>query len=207
MDEKKYLKRAVRFAMADIAKSVLLLIAASCIGYIFETLGFAEANIITVYVLAVLIISVVTINRIYSLISSVVSVLVFNFLFTYPKFTLHAYDQGYPVTFLIMFTAAFLTGTLAARLKDSAKQSAQSEFRTKVLFETNQLLQQAKDREGIVSDTAYQLLKLLNRDIVFYNEEGGALKNPKFYPANADSKLAGYQGGRRNQGSALGIGT
>lgn len=195
MDEKKYLKRAVRFAMADIAKSVLLLIAASCIGYIFETLGFAEANIITVYVLAVLIISVVTINRIYSLISSVVSVLVFNFLFTYPKFTLHAYDQGYPVTFLIMFTAAFLTGTLAARLKDSAKQSAQSEFRTKVLFETNQLLQQAKDREGIVSDTAYQLLKLLNRDIVFYNEEGGALKNPKFYPANADSKLAGYQGG------------
>ena len=93
MDEKKHLKRAVRFAMADIAKSVLLLIAASCIGYIFETLGFAEANIITVYVLAVLIISVVTINRIYSLISSVVSVLVFNFLFTYPKFTLHAYDQ------------------------------------------------------------------------------------------------------------------
>ena len=39
------------------------------------------------------------------------------------------------------------------------------------------------------------MLKLLNRDIVFYNEEGGALKNPKFYPANADSKLAGYQGG------------
>lgn len=194
MDEKKYLKRAVRFAMADIAKSVLLLIAASCIGYIFETLGFAEANIITVYVLAVLIISVVTVNRIYSLISSVVSVLVFNFLFTYPKFTLHAYDQGYPVTFLIMFTAAFLTGTLATKLKDSAKQSAKSEFRTKVLFETNQLLQQAKDREGIISDTAYQLLKLLNRDIIFYNEEGGVLKDPKFYPAKADNKLARYQG-------------
>ena len=134
MEEKKHLTRAVRYAAADIAKSILLLIAASGIGYMFELLGFAEANIITVYVLAVLIISVVTVNRIYSLIASVVSVLIFNFLFTYPKFTLHAYEQGYPVTFLIMFTAAFLTGTLATKLKDSAKQSAQSEFRTKVLF-------------------------------------------------------------------------
>ena len=188
MEEKKHLTRAVRYAAADIAKSILLLIAASGIGYMFELLGFAEANIITVYVLAVLIISVVTVNRIYSLIASVVSVLIFNFLFTYPKFTLHAYEQGYPVTFLIMFTAAFLTGTLATKLKDSAKQSAQSEFRTKVLFETNQLLQQAKDREGIISDTAYQLLKLLNRDIIFYNEDVGELKNPEFYPAKEDSE-------------------
>ena len=92
-----------------------------------------------------------------------------------------------------------MTGTLAARLKDSAKQSAQSEFRTKVLFETNQLLQQAKDREGIVSDTAYQLLKLLNRDIVFYNEEGGALKNPKFYPANADRSLLDTKGEKKSR--------
>ena len=193
MEEKKHLTRAVRYAAADIAKSILLLIAASGIGYMFELLGFAEDNIITVYVLAVLIISVVTVNRIYSLIASVVSVLIFNFLFTYPKFTLHAYEQGYPVTFLIMFTAAFLTGTLATKLKDSAKQSAQSEFRTKVLFETNQLLQQAKDREGIISDTAYQLLKLLNRDIIFYNEDVGELKNPEFYPAKEDSELIWYQ--------------
>ena len=76
MEEKKHLTRAVRYAAADIAKSILLLIAASGIGYMFELLGFAEANIITVYVLAVLIISVVTVNRIYSLIASVVSVLI-----------------------------------------------------------------------------------------------------------------------------------
>ena len=73
----------------------------------FENLGFAEANIITVFVLGVLVTSVVTKHQIYSLISSIVSVLVFNFLFTEPKFTLQAYDQGYPVTFLIMFLAAF----------------------------------------------------------------------------------------------------
>lgn len=81
-------------------KSVLGLAAASFIGILFEHLGFDEANIITVYVLAVLIISVVIRNQIYSLIASIVSVLVFNFLFTDPKYSLMAYDRGYPVTFL-----------------------------------------------------------------------------------------------------------
>lgn len=87
-------------------------------------MGVAEANIITVYVLGVLVTSVVTRHRIYSLISSIVSVLVFNFFFTNPQFTLRAYDQGYPVTFLIMFlggTAHKLS--LAVKLKEHAEQS------------------------------------------------------------------------------------
>ena len=99
---------------------------ASCIGMLFRQLGVAEANIITVYVLGVLVTSVVTRHRIYSLISSIVSVLVFNFFFTNPQFTLRAYDQGYPVTFLIMFLAALLTSSLAVKLKEHAKQSVKA---------------------------------------------------------------------------------
>ena len=152
-------------------KSVAILILASCIGMLFRQLGFAEANIITVYVLGVLVTSVVTRHRIYSLISSIVSVFVFNFFFTDPQFTLRAYDQGYPVTFLIMFLAALLTSSLAVKLKEHAKQSAKAAYRTKVLFDTNQFLQQAKDKNEIVSATASQLIKLLGKDIVFYLTE------------------------------------
>ncbi|MFR8331551.1 MAG: DUF4118 domain-containing protein [Oscillospiraceae bacterium] len=32
--------------------------------------------------------------------------LTFNFFFTEPRFSLHAYDSGYPVTFLVMFLAS-----------------------------------------------------------------------------------------------------
>ena len=114
------------FSVSDLLKNVAILILASCIGMLFRQLGFAEANIITVYVLGVLVTSVVTRHRIYSLISSIVSVLVFNFFFTDPQFTLQAYDQGYPVTFLIMFLAALLTSSLAVKLKEHAKQSVKA---------------------------------------------------------------------------------
>ena len=183
---------SIAFSVSDILKCIGILIAASCVGMLFYSFGFAESNIITVYVLGVLIASVTIKHQIYSLISSIVSVLVFNFLFTEPKFTLHAYGQGYPVTFVIMFLAAFLTGSLATRLKNHAKQSARSAFRTKVLFDTNQLLQQAKSRREIVSGTANQLIKLLGKNIVFYLEEKGSLGEAQIFSATGGTLDKSY---------------
>ena len=179
-------KNEIVFSVFDVLKSIAILLAVSGIGILFRRMGFAEANIITVYVLGVLLTSVVTKHRIYSLISSIVSVLVFNFLFTEPQFTLQAYGQGYPVTFLIMFLAALLTSSLAIKLKNHAKQAAQAAYRTKVLFDTNQLLQQAKDRDEIVSATANQLIKLLGKDIVFYLTEDHQLSEPYIFTVSEE---------------------
>lgn len=109
---------------ADIIKSVGMILLASAIGFGFWKLGMSESNIIMVYILCVQITSIITTHQIYSLIASVVSVFVFNFLFTEPRYTLLAYDKDYPVTFITMFVAAFLTGSLSIRVKKQAKQVA-----------------------------------------------------------------------------------
>ena len=180
-------KNHIVFSATDTLKSAAILILSSLVGMIFQKFGFDEANIITVFVLGVLVTAVITKYQIYSLISSIVSVLVFNFLFTEPQFTLQAYDQGYPVTFIIMFLAAFLTGSLAIRIKNQAKQAAQSAYRTKVLFDTNQLLQQAKDKNAIVSTTSNQLIKLLEKDIVFYLADGEVLDTPHIFSVTEEN--------------------
>ncbi len=82
-----------------------------------------------------------------------------------------------------MFAAAFITSSLAIRLKRHARQSAQTAFRTRILFDTNQLLQQARERTAIISVTANQLIKLLGKDIVFYPEKRGRLTEPHLFPA------------------------
>ena len=180
-------KNHIVFSVTDTLKSTAILILSSLVGMIFQKFGFDEANIITVFVLGVLVTAVITKHQIYSLISSIVSVLVFNFLFTEPQFTLQAYDQGYPVTFIIMLLAAFLTGSLAIRIKNQAKQAAQSAYRTKVLFDTNQLLQQAKDKNEIVSATSNQLIKLLGKDIVFYLADGEVLDTPHIFSVTEEN--------------------
>ena len=44
-------KNRATFSASDILKSIFILSAASCLGYLFQQLGFDEANIITIYVL------------------------------------------------------------------------------------------------------------------------------------------------------------
>lgn len=117
--------------LKNLAESAGVLIAVSLVGMLFRHLGFDDANIILMYVFGVLVISVVTTHRAYSLVSSIVSVLVFNFLFTEPKFTLRAYEKGYPITFLIMFLTAFLASSLAVQLKDHARASSEAAMQVK----------------------------------------------------------------------------
>lgn len=106
----------------DAGETAAILAAATLLGSCFSSWGFTEANIITLYILGVLIISIITSRQIYSLIASAASVIIFNFFFTVPRFTLMAYEQGYPVTFLIMFLSSLITGSLAARIKKTARE-------------------------------------------------------------------------------------
>lgn len=189
-DEKR--KILMIMPIRDILKSIFVLLAATLIGYTFHTMGFTEANIIAVYIFGVLVISVITTNRLCGLFASIISVLIFNFCFTVPRFTFRFYDPDYPVTFSIMFMVALLTGSLATRLKDSAKQSARAAHRTKILFETNQLLQKAADEQAVADATAGQLIKLLNHDLVIYLSDGKELLRPSVF-RTADSEQQNLQ--------------
>ena len=80
-----------------------------------------------------------------------------------------------------MFMVALLTGSLATRLKNNAKQSANAAYRTKILFETNQLLQRETEEQAVVKATAGQLLKLLQKDIVVYLANGQELDAPSIF--------------------------
>ena len=160
----------------DLAISLGVIVVTSLIGLFFAHLGFSEANIITLYILGVLITSIVTSSKLAWGFSSVASVLIFNFLFTKPRFSLMAYGDGYPITFAIMFVASLITGSLASKMHNQTKQSSQAAYRTKILFDANRLLQRASDDEEVLKITAEQLKKLLNREIVIFWQNKDALQ-------------------------------
>lgn len=162
--------------------STALLSFSTLLGYIFSSLGFTEANIITIYMLCVLITAILTRNKICWVFSSVASVLVFNFLFTEPRFSFLAYGSGYPVTFVIMLAASLIIGGTTEKLKTRERQATQTAYRTKILFDANQLIQKASDEAEIFRVTANQLEKLLNRNVIVFNE-----KAQKVHASQAES--------------------
>ncbi|MEA4912042.1 MAG: DUF4118 domain-containing protein [Oscillospiraceae bacterium] len=160
-----------------------LLCAATLLGLLLKRIGFTEANIITIYILSVLFIAFLTEGYFYGIAASVLSTLVFNYLFTEPRFSFMAYGTGYPVTFFVMFTAAFLTSSLTVRAKGDARSNAQKAHRTEVLFTASRNLQSAESRAEILEQTARQILRLTGRTVVLYPVDGGALERPMLlYP-------------------------
>ena len=173
-------------SLKDVFRIIVTLIITTLIGFVFYTMGFTEANIVSIYIFGVFVTSVITNNRYCGILSSVVSVLIFNFFFTVPRFTFRFNDANYWITFPIMFMVALLTGSLAIRLKENAKQSALSAYRTKVLFDTNQLLQKETDTDGIIKAAASQIMKLLKKNIVIFTCENDELSEPLFFTFDKD---------------------
>ena len=170
-----------RVLLRDNAISLGILVLATLVGFLFSHLGLTEANIITIYLLGVLIAAVMTTSHVSNVLSAIVSVLVFNFFFTAPQLSLKAYDRSYPVTFLVMLLASLIAGSLASRLKQHARQSAQAAYRTNLLFETNQLLQKALSDADIFDAAAGQLSKLLGRSLALCPAADGKPEQPRFF--------------------------
>lgn len=87
-----------------------------------------SSDLTMVYLLAV-VITAISFGRGPAVAAALISVLVFNFMFVPPRFTLHVADTRYLVTFAVMFAVAVLTGTLTARLREQRERALLRERR------------------------------------------------------------------------------
>jgi two-component system sensor histidine kinase KdpD len=167
-EKKKNYFKNIKLSVIDVLKMGGIMVACTSISLLFDSVGFSEANIITIFILGVLIISNQTKGRIYGAVSSLIGVLLFNFFFTEPKYTFNAYDSGYLVTFIIMIIASLITTTLTTRVKNQADTSAIIAYRTKVLLDANRELQKANNLDDIALKSQTQIYKFLNKPVIFY---------------------------------------
>jgi two-component system sensor histidine kinase KdpD len=155
----------------DTLKTMGILAVATLLAMGLHAFVFDDQNVITVYILSVLIISRITSGYLYGMAASILSVLLFNFFFTIPYYTLDALQPEYPVTFVIMFIAAFIISTLTLQIKTQVKISAEREHRTKLLYEINKKLLQTRGLENIVKLTSENITQIFDRAVVIYIEE------------------------------------
>lgn len=118
-------KNIIPVAVKDSLIMLLIFAACTLVGLLFQKLHFTDTNIVTVYMLGVLLTSILTDGYVYSISGSILSVFLFCFFLTEPRMSFRTYAVGYPVTFVIMLLSSVLTGTLAAKLKMHVRLSEQ----------------------------------------------------------------------------------
>ena len=158
----------------DLVKTLLILAVCTGLGFLFSAIGLAITNVVLIYILGVMAVALFTTGYLCSVLSSLLSVLIFNFFFTEPYYSLQS-SPDYFATFAVMFAAALLSSSLTSRIKTQSIQTANKAYQTEVLLSTSQLLQKAEDREAILNVVLQQLSRLLEHSVLCYDRTDGAL--------------------------------
>lgn len=124
---------------------LVMILGASIIGYAFRFMGLSETNIVLVFLLAILLITWAATEFITGIIASIIATFTFNYLFTEPDFSFSVNNPSYIITFIIMIITAFITSTLASKMKNNALEAREKEAEATALYSLNTRLTCASD--------------------------------------------------------------
>ena len=114
--------------IADLLSTITLLFLATVIClFIHNEDSSGSSAAIMIFILTVLAIARITDGYFYGILSSVIGVVVVNFIFTYPFMKLNFTLTGYPLTFFTMLAVSIITSTTATQIKKSAELRLEKE--------------------------------------------------------------------------------
>ena len=128
-------------------------------------LRWPEATIILTYLLSVFFTSRLTEGFVYGVIASLGSVILFNFFFTEPLYTLRVNTPDYFYTFGIMLIVSIITGTLTQKVTLETKLADEREARIKMLIDVSREFFQAMNLEQAISSLQSRLSHILKTEI------------------------------------------
>ncbi len=175
------IKNKLAFEWLDLFKMFIVFSVISIVGLYLYSIDISEPNIITIYILGVLILAIWSSGWIMSIISSIVAVLLFNYLFTEPRFSFDAYHRDYPMTFFIMFLSGVITSSLTKKIKAQTTIAIRKSYRMEVLLETNRRLQHAKSIEEIITEGMTQIVKLVEKPVQFFEIDNQVIGKSTFF--------------------------
>ena len=151
--------------LADFAKLAATVGGATIVGKLFVKSGFPDTNIVVIYIFAVLLTARFTRGYLYGIMSSVISLLCFNYFFTAPYHTLAVNDPSYMITFCVMLITALITGAITAKEKMMTEEATQKGMESRTLYMLSGKLSDAADIESVIKAAAESLSALLKVNV------------------------------------------
>jgi two-component system sensor histidine kinase KdpD len=160
-------ERRATFAWGDYLRSAVVLALCALFGWLFDTLGLSETNIVMVFLLGVTYVAA-RYGRGPAFAASVVSVLVFDFFFVPPRLSFAVSDTQYILTFAVMVTIGLVISTLTARIRNQLQAARQIERRTAALFRLTKQLSEVAGLEFLIGMAGQQLKEIFDGEVVLF---------------------------------------
>lgn len=180
-----------RRILAELAIVAVDLALATLVGAALDGLGLGADAIVIVYVLAVQVVSLATASHVVCGVATALSVALFCFFFTEPRYQLVAWGSQYPGTFAVMCVVALVSSMISMRLRRNARQSQAASHMMRVLLQTNHALQRCDSVQSVMGEAGRQLARLVSGTVVLYLPNASGLLEPGalFLPDGTDAPL------------------
>lgn len=169
---------------ADAGRAVAAVACATLAGTVAWAVSPTTSVILMIYLLVSLLLATRADGFLYAVLAALGSVVAYNFFFTAPRFTFHAYGLSAPIIFAFLLVGTLAASSLAIRLKRQAALAAKRSYRTEVLLESSRKLQAAATLSACLETAAAQVVKILDRPVVMYQVGGsatGSLMAPRVF--------------------------
>lgn len=177
--------RSLDQRLHDIIFTLLIILLSTGIAFVlFHLTVSSSANIASMFILALILVTSYTDGYIYGIIYSLLSVVCVNFFFTYPFFDLNFTLTGYPITFLLMAAIALTTSAASSHLKI---QSKQLEKQKKILNKAEKEKMRANLLRAISHDLRTPLTCIIGEADTYFETKDSNEKDSYVHKINDDA--------------------
>lgn len=159
------------FTLKDSILFALTLLFATLIGIVFHEVHMGEGNILLVYLLGIILIARFTVGYLYSVLASVISVLLFSFFFLEPYRTFYQTFTQYPLVVVVMLLLALVISTLSINHRRQSELALRGEQRAATLYRISKELLRM-DGYGMISEYMVGILSsTFQASVILYSDQ------------------------------------
>lgn len=156
--------------------TAVVLTASTLVTLGMASLGFSEANLVMVFLLAVVAVAA-RFGAVPSMVTSIVAVLLFDVLFTEPHYWVTVHDTEYLVTFAVMLLVGLSASSLTTRVRYQADVARKNERRAEALYRLSHRVTATASTGDLVQDTETIVSEVFDAHVVlFLPDDGGRIR-------------------------------
>jgi two-component system sensor histidine kinase KdpD len=138
-----------------------------------------QANMVMIYLLNTALVAVYG-GRRAAMLSALLGVALFDFMFVPPRFTFAVDDAQYLLTFAIMLIVALIIGNLNASVRQQARVAGYRERRTALLYAMTRQLAMARGRDEMAEVAVRHMGQVFaSRAVILFPDETGRIVHPR----------------------------
>lgn len=152
----------------DVGLALTVLLLVTALNYVLTYFSADNSLKIMMYFVGIIIVSRLTTGYFLGLLTTLISVFIFDLLFVEPFYSITFYREGYAFVFVMMFITAGIVSSLTSKVTEQMTVSVSAAYKSQILSDLSLKLMTDMDPKKLSEITIQSITSYFKQDVGFY---------------------------------------